>query len=302
MKLEYLQYFVTVAQTSSISQAAAQLERNRSTISMAISSFEDYLGAKLFVRKGNSMQLSSAGERILDDAIRIINLTMRIQRKVTIDQLDEMLTLRLGRDDALPESFWRIIIRRIRRKFPGLALEMNYASPDYLREQVLQGEVDMACCLLREQSVTEQNLHVQVIGKLAMQMMVATGHPLSRMAYVSNDDLSAVPQIAYLGNGEDDSYGLDSVMGERISLSSFELVRDAVCDGLGWGYVPMPLVSASVSPELSLLQHGLNETWHSYVAYCHEPLTDADSIMGHISGLIRHELETLLKSPKTYAE
>ncbi|MCX7544114.1 LysR family transcriptional regulator [Marinicella gelatinilytica] len=302
MKLEYLQYFVTVAQTGSISQAAAQLERNRSTISMAISSFEDYLGAKLFVRKGNSMQLSSAGERILDDAIRIINLTMRIQRKVTIDQLDEMLTLRLGRDDALPESFWRIIIRRIRRKFPGLALEMNYASPDYLREQVLQGEVDMACCLLREQSVTEQNLHVQVIGKLAMQMMVATGHPLSRMAYVSNDDLSAVPQIAYLGNGEDDSYGLDSVMGERISLSSFELVRDAVCDGLGWGYVPMPLVSASVSPELSLLQHGLNETWHSYVAYCHEPLTDADSIMGHISGLIRHELETLLKSPKTYAE
>jgi len=302
MKLEYLQYFVSVAQTGSISKAAAQLERNRSTISMAISSLEDYLGSDLFVRKGNSMQLSSAGERILDDAIRILTLVMRIQRKSTIDKLDEMLTLRLGRDDVLPESFWRIIIRRIRRQFPGLALEMNYASPDFLREQVLQGEIDMACCLLREQSITEQNLHVQVIGKLAMQMMIATGHPLSRMAYVSNDDLSAVPQVAYLGNGLDDSYGLDSVMGERISLSSFELVRDAVWDGLGWGYVPMPLVNASVSPELSLLQHGLNETWHSYVAYSHEPLTNTESILGKINQLIEHELQTLLKSPIYYAE
>lgn len=302
MKLEYIQYFVTVAQTGSISKAAAQLERNRSTLSMAISSFEDYLGAELFVRKGNSMRLSSAGERILDDAIRMLTLTMSIQRKATIDNLKDTRTVRLGRDDVLPESFWRRIIRRIRRKFPGLALEMNYDSPDYLREQVLLGEIDIACCLLREQGKNEQDLHVQVIGKLAMQMMVAAGHPLSRMAYVSNEDLTAVPQITYLGTGQDDSYGLDSVIGERIALSSFELVRDAVCDGLGWGYVPMPLVSGSVAPELSLLQHGLNETWHSYVAYCHEPLTDPDSILGQINSLIRHELETLLKSPKTYAE
>ncbi len=302
MQLEYIKYFVTVAQTGSISKAALQLERNRSTISMAISSFEDYIGAQLFVRKGNSMRLSSVGERILDDAIRMLTLTMSIQRKATIDNLKDTHTVRLGRDDVLPESFWRRIIRRIRRKFPGLALEMNYASPDFLREQVLLGEIDIAFCLLRVQGITEQDLHVQVIGKLAMQMMVATGHPLGSLAYVSNEDLTAVPQITYLGIGQDDSYGLDSVIGERIALSSFELVRDAICDGLGWGYVPMPLVSASVSPELSLLQHGLNETWHSYVAYCHEPLTDAESILGHINSLIQHELETLLKSPKTYAE
>lgn len=302
MKLEYIQYFVTIAETGSISKAAVKLERNRSTLSMAISSFEDYLGVELFVRKGNSMHLSSAGERILDDAIRMLTLTMSIQRKATIHNLKETLTLRLGRDDVLPESFWRCIIRRIRYTFPGLALEMNYASPDFLREQILQGEIDMACCLLREQSVSEQNLHVQVIGKLAMQMMVSSGHPLSRMGYVSNDDLTSVPQITYLGIGHDDSYGLDSVVGERIALSSFELVRDAVCDGLGWGFVPMPLVSATVAPELSLLHHGLNETWHSYVAYCHEPLTDADSILGQIYQLIQDELHTLLRSPKTYDE
>jgi hypothetical protein len=71
---------------------------------------------------------------------------------------------------------------------------------------------------------------------------------------------------------------------------------------LGWGYVPMPLVSASVEPELSLLQHGLNETWHSYVAYGHEPLTNTDTTLGQINSLIQQELQTLLKSPHTYIE
>lgn len=48
MRIEHIDYFVATARLGSISNAAAALGRQRSTVSMAIAALEDELGVPLY--------------------------------------------------------------------------------------------------------------------------------------------------------------------------------------------------------------------------------------------------------------
>ena len=293
MKLEYFQYFIEIAKAGSIAKAAVKLNRNRTTVSMAISRLEDSLNTELFIRSGNSMSLSPAGEKILDDSIRLVGLADNIQRTASSDHSKQPAILRLGRDDVLPEYFWRRILREINFKYPGLRLAMNYASAGALLEQVRKGEIDMACCMPENFDQTPAGLHAQVVDKIGMRLMVSAEHPLSQMREVDNHDLNAVPQITYLGDGHEEMFSLQQVSSEHIALSSFELVRDAISDGLGWGYVPDPLLTQNDSNQLLPVAHGLNRSWHTYLIFSLESFNHQSTFVGQISELIRREILAL---------
>ncbi|MGO2351115.1 LysR family transcriptional regulator [Pseudoalteromonas nigrifaciens] len=291
MKLESLQYFVMIAQTGSIAKAAARLSVNRSTMSMALSTLEDQLGTALFIRTGNSMQLAPAGEKIIDDSIRLINLAESIKHRCLHD--DEQLPHRLviGRDDALPEAFWREIIRSIRKRYPGISLEMHYASANALQQMVEEGFMDLACCL--DQSLyANTQLPLQVLGWVALHMVIAKDHPLTQMRYVSNEDLASVPQIAYLDLSQSD---IQTNVSERydIALSSFELIRDAIRDKLGWGYVPEPLLKGFQPQEVARIAHGYNVSWHGYVAISQQVVENEQPIIRDIRRLISDQMVAL---------
>ncbi|MBO1926427.1 LysR family transcriptional regulator [Thiomicrorhabdus sp. 6S2-11] len=295
MKLEYFHYFIEIAQAGSIAKAAAKLNRNRTTISMAIASLEDNLNAELFIRSGNSMHLSPIGEKILDDSIRLVTLTENIKRTVETCDSDQPAVLRLGRDDVLPESFWRRILRAIRLQYPGLTLAMNYANAGTLLEQLRQGEIDLACCMPEHFEQNKFGLYAQVVDKIAMRLMVSAEHPLSNMRSVSDEDLKSVPQITYLGNDQNEVFSLEQVSQEQIALSSFELVRDAISDGLGWGFVPDPLLVQMDQNHLLPVAHGLNISWHTYLIFGRESLNHESTFIGSISGLIRREILELFE-------
>ncbi len=292
MKLEYFQYFIEIAREGSIARAAAKLDRNRTTVSMAIVALEDSLNTELFIRNGNSMRLSPAGEKILDDSIRLVSLAENIQRNAVSDHSKQPSILRIGRDDVLPESFWRRILREIRHQYPGLTLAMNYASAGVLLDQVRKGEIDMACCMPEHFDQEQSGLYAQVVDKIAMRLMISATHPLSQMRAVDNDDLSEVPQITYLGDGQE-MFSLQQVAREHIALSSFELVRDAISDGLGWGYVPDPLLVQSESDQLMPVAHGLSTSWHTYLIFSLEPLSYESTFVGQIAKLVRSEILAL---------
>ncbi|WP_319380893.1 LysR family transcriptional regulator [Thiomicrorhabdus sp.] len=295
MKLEQFRYFIEVAKTGSIANAAARLNRNRTTVSMALAALEDHLNAELFIRSGNSMRLSAIGEKILDDSIRLVAVADKIQRTACNSETEQPAILRIGRDDVLPESFWRSILRAIRAKYPGLKLAMNYASSGALLEQLKQGEIDLACCMPEHFDQESSGLHRQVVEKIAVRLMVSAMHPLAQMRQVSDDDLSGIPQITYLGDGQEEMFNREQITQERIALSSFELVRDAICDGLGWGYVPDPLLAQTENCHLAEVAHGLNVSWHTYLIFAQEPLNDGTSFTGSISQLIRREILALCK-------
>ncbi|EKF19743.1 LysR family transcriptional regulator [Nitratireductor pacificus] len=280
MRLDYLEYFEAAARAGSISEAALRLGRNRSTVSMAIAALEDELGVELFVRRGNSLALSAVGEHILDDCARIIALSNSIIERCARGGETAGRELRIGRDDVLPENFWRQVIRAIRRTRPDVRLSMRYAESDVLPELVRDGQLDIAYFMASGRSGPAGGLYSRVIARIGMRMMVARGHPLHAMSYVADADLSVLPQITYLDSTQQERFHLDAMGSERIALSSFELGKDAICDGLGWGYVPESLLSEEDEAQLGQINHGLGAAWYPYLVCSREPLVAAAQAEG----------------------
>lgn len=274
MRLEHVEYFLATARLGSIAKAAVSLGRQRSTVSMAISVLEDELGVKLFERTGNSLHLSAIGESILDDCHRLVSLSSGIKQRCLMGDNTQRQALRIGRDDALSEAFWRHIIVRLRQRYPHLSLSMRFASSDELPDLVSQQQLDIAYGISENFYDPADGLHRRVLGRIVMRMMIAHDHPLSRLQHVTNTDLRTFAQITYMDSSNQERFHLDNAGSERIALSSFELVRDAIRDGLGWGYVPEPLLQLEQrdAQELTTLRHGLMVTGYPYLVYSREVL------------------------------
>lgn len=72
MSLAQIETFVTVAETRSVSRAAARLRVAQPALSRQIKSLEDELGAPLFERTPKGMSLLPSGEVFLEHARRIL--------------------------------------------------------------------------------------------------------------------------------------------------------------------------------------------------------------------------------------
>lgn len=272
MRTDHLTYFVAVAQHGSIAAAAAALGRSRSTLSMALSALEDDLGTPLFVRDGNSLTLGPAGSAILDDCHRVLALLAGIRQRSQAATTDGPQTLCLGRDDVLPEAFWRGIIRDLQAHFPTLELSMRYTSTEDLVDLVAGGAVDLAYVVAHGRTRPPLGLQARVVARIGMTMVAHRESPLAQLTYVADDDLAGLPQVTYLDFQQQQPFSLAGLGQRRIALSSFELVRDAILDGFGWGLIPEPLRTPALAADLPVLAHDLARGWFPYFAYSRVPL------------------------------
>ena len=63
-----LNYFISAARHLNFTKAAEDCHVVQGTISKQIASIEDELGVKLFIRKGQTLSLTPAGQKLLDDS------------------------------------------------------------------------------------------------------------------------------------------------------------------------------------------------------------------------------------------
>ena len=72
MQINHIEYFLEVARCQSISKAAKNLFITQSTLSTSIATFENELGFKLFTRLRQGVILTPEGEKVLEDAQKIL--------------------------------------------------------------------------------------------------------------------------------------------------------------------------------------------------------------------------------------
>ena len=89
METRLLKYFLTIAQTGTISQASRELHVTQPTLSRQLKTLEDELGTELFIRKQRQMILTNAGVQLQTDAKQI--LSMLTQAKTRVQETDNKI-------------------------------------------------------------------------------------------------------------------------------------------------------------------------------------------------------------------
>lgn len=143
MDISLLKTFLEVARTRHFSRAADALFLTQSAVSARIKQLEEILGAELFVRKRNDIQLTPAGNRLLQHAETLLKGWERARQSVALDP-DLSASLSAG----CLFDLWTIYVERWARRFrkcaADIALQIDILGNDALVQRLSLGMLDCA--------------------------------------------------------------------------------------------------------------------------------------------------------------
>src|SRR5699024_6826957 len=125
-------------------EAADALHVAQSAVSRALKNLEDELGVDLFIREGRNVRLTPIGKVFLpymQQALRVIeNGTQVIQEYTDPDSG----TIKVGFPSSLATYVLPTAISAFREQYPNVKFELHQGSYRYLKESVIQGDINMA--------------------------------------------------------------------------------------------------------------------------------------------------------------
>ena len=148
LDLGTLRSFVTIAETGSMTRAAARLFMTQSAISMQIKRLESSLGLLLFERTAKGMITTSTGEQLLGYAIRLLDLNDEAVGRLTSQDYEGQVRLGIPSDVIYPHM--PDILKQFNRDYPRVQIKLACANSKALKQHLKQGSLDVIL-------TTEQN-------------------------------------------------------------------------------------------------------------------------------------------------
>ena len=150
LDFDLLRTFVFVAETGSLSQAAARVFRTQSAVSMQMQRLEEMVGKELLQRSGRGVRLTTSGERMLRQAHKLLRLHDETMLEVTGEDLTGLA--RLGLADDYADAFLPPLISGFAARYPHVGVEVSCAPTPDLRRSIKSNRLDLAILTLAPNS------------------------------------------------------------------------------------------------------------------------------------------------------
>ncbi|MFE3784272.1 LysR family transcriptional regulator [Amycolatopsis sp. NPDC059090] len=183
-----MQYFVTAAETSSISNAAKRLHISQSTLSAAIQRLEQQLGTQLFLRqRAKGIVLTSHGRRLLAQARGMLRSAREFQQYREETKEEVRGHLDIGCFTTLTPFLVPPLVRRMRECHPQLSIRIHEADVDPLHRMLREGACEIA--LTYNLGLSDELVFTELV-RLRPHVLMADSHPLARSGSVRLADLA----------------------------------------------------------------------------------------------------------------
>ncbi|NND07735.1 MAG: LysR family transcriptional regulator [Saprospiraceae bacterium] len=142
MKIQQLEYFIALAARGNFGEAAQLCHVSQPAMSMAIKTFEEKLGERLFIRHGNPIILSPFGEKVLPHARRIV---FEYQSLLSLsDEVDALSgDLRIGVIPTIAPYLLPKLITRLRKLLPDTTLVIEEQLTAIVLDKINCNELDV---------------------------------------------------------------------------------------------------------------------------------------------------------------
>ena len=142
LQLDWLKCFVAVVDGGSLSNAAGEIHRSQSAVSMQIKKLENALGHRLLERDARNLQLTADGQTLLGYARRILDLHAEAQSALNGEELTGRV--RLGVPDDYAAKYLTPVLKRFAPKNSGVEIELTCEQSTSLIPRVARGDLDLA--------------------------------------------------------------------------------------------------------------------------------------------------------------
>lgn len=259
MELKWLEDFTALAQERHFSRAAEARSVTQPAFSRRIRTLEDWLGAKLFVRSPQRVELTPAGEELLRGADDLIRRIAQLRREVREASGREMAVLLFAATHALSFTFFPGWVRAVEQGSSTGPLRLVSDSMMACEDLMLHGQAQFLLChhhALAPGRCSGADFRSVVVGHDALVPYVALGAdgaPLWQLAEGTGD----IPMLAYgaeSGLGrivaahrfEARARGLRIVFSAQLAAALLGMARD----GRGVAWLPATLATAEVQAGL----------------------------------------------------
>lgn len=143
MDIDLLKTFIEVYRTRHFGRTAENLYLTQSAVSARIRLLEETLGAPLFTRTRNDIQLTPAGTRMLKYAEAILNAWTRARQDAALGEEDKV-SLAIGASFSLWDILLQDWMHRLYGAMPRVALQAEAHGPELLIRKLLDRALDVA--------------------------------------------------------------------------------------------------------------------------------------------------------------
>ena len=239
--LNDLRFFAAVASNGGFSAAARALGLPKSRISRRVAALEAQLGVRLVERSTRRFKVTEVGHDVLRHARAAL---------AEVEAIDEAVS----RLKVEPQGLVRVSCPLDADRLIGAALPAFLDRHPRLRVQLIvtnrrvgliEEGVDVAI-RVREVLDTDADLQLKVISRAASLLVASPGFIAQRGAPTAPEDIPGFPTLGHTDRPGLDRWTLVSTAGvtaevahePRLSSSTFPILRQAACDGIGIGNLP----------------------------------------------------------------
>jgi LysR family transcriptional regulator, hydrogen peroxide-inducible genes activator len=241
LKLKDLRYLVAVADTRHFGRAAERSFVSQPTLSAQLKKMEAYLGVQLIERAPKRVQLTAAGEEIVERARRILEASEEIIELARGHRDPLAGRLRLALLPTIGPYLLPNVAGRLRKQLPRLELMLYEYQTDPMLEKLHSGEIDVGILAF---PVPMDGLDSYQLYKESFAVAMPSSHRLAQRSAIKVDDL-AHETLLLLEDGHclrdqalDICSGTDVNEKQDFRATSLETLRQMVASGVGITLLP----------------------------------------------------------------
>jgi LysR family nitrogen assimilation transcriptional regulator len=241
MDLRQLRYFVTVAESGSISAAALLLHVAQSAVSRQMKTLEEDVGGELFHRSVAGVSLTDSGAMLLERARFILREVESAANDVSTFSRGMRGVVRMAAPASVGRALYVPAVPAFHQQYPQVQLELSESPTDDVLHRLLTGTLDVG---IVSNPTAQENLVFEPLVQEETVLLCPPGSPLAKRRSIAAAKLRSEPIII--------SAGLRRIYAERygdfrpsVQIDGGGATERLTLAGVGYAVFPRSTISTS---------------------------------------------------------
>jgi len=238
LDVDALKTFLEVNRTRHFGQAADNLYLSQSAVSARIRMLEQEVGVPLFTRQRNNIQLTAAGQRLLQYAENILTTWHRAKQEIGTNDASQ-IPFTIG---SMP-SLWDVLLQPwigyMQETLPTLILHAEISDPVALMRRIKEGTMDLAFCFDYPQSSD-----IEIVEIMQIPLVLVSSEPGLSTEQALSSNYMLVDWGTSFANAHAQHFA--NMPAARMRLALGRMAKDLMLSRGGSAYLGEPMVQDEI--------------------------------------------------------